>query len=290
VVVTVLGMLAGACATGERSAPGALSEATSKPAAGSKGGSQRSGGSPPGPGTGAQAMPSSGPSTVIAQSGAPSDLEALGFNAFYYLNARVPKIVIEIDAVEGFEPKRSAVDLLVQRLGSVADKPGGVQVLPYGRLPGKPTWSVGDLAKADEKYRNAHSSASVAVIHILYVDGRSEEGWLGVAFRSGSAAIAIETLREGGLPTVPAEAVEKAAIVHEVGHLLSLVNIGYRSPRDHEDPSHPSHSKSLNSVMYHAVDDVGVYAIFRGLNRLPPTDFDGDDRADLADVKAGKLR
>jgi hypothetical protein len=221
--------------------------------------------------------------------GGPSDIYGLGYNAFYYLNRTVPKIQIEIDAVKGYAPTRSAVDLLVQRLRSVADKPGGIQVLPYGTLPGQDEWSVDDLRKADQKYRNYHSSPDVAVIHILYVNGSSAEGALGVAFASGGCALFIQGIREGALPTVSAESVEKADIVHEVGHLLSLVNIGYTSPRDHEDPNHRGHSNNIESVMYWQIDNVGVFAVFRGLNRVPPTDFDADDRADLRDVKDRRL-
>ena len=91
------------------------------------------------------------------------------------------------------------------------------------------------------------------------------------------------------MPTVPAVAAEKATLVHEVGHLLALVNITYRSPRDHHDEENQGHSTNVNSVMYHAVDTVGVFTLFRGMNRQPPTDFDADDRADLADLKSSKL-
>jgi hypothetical protein len=40
--------------------------------------------------------------------------------------------------------------------------------------------------------------------------------------------------------------------------------------------------------MYWAVDNVGVASLLGG-RTAPPTDFDADDKADLADVKLGRL-
>jgi len=66
------------------------------------------------------------------------------------------------------------------------------------------------------------------------------------------------------------------------------VNLGYHSPRPHEDPQHPGHSNDPNSVMYWAVDNVGVATLLGG-HTAPPTDFDPDDRADLSDIRRGEL-
>lgn len=220
----------------------------------------------------------------------PTDDGPLGSNAFFFLNARVPRLVIEIDAVEGFEPSRGAIDLLVERLRSVCSKPDGVRVPPYGRIQGRETWTIGDVRRAEKASRTARNSSSQAVMHVLYLNGAPDQGGaIGVAYGASGAAIFIEEIRANALPTVPAEDVEKASLVHEAGHLLSLVNLGYESPRDHEDPEHEGHSTNPDSVMYPVIDNVGVFTLFQGLGRLPPTDFDADDRADLADVKKGAL-
>lgn len=222
----------------------------------------------------------------------PQDNQDLAYNAYFYLNRIVPKIVIEIDAVPGWEPSRSAVELLVQRLRSVADKPGGIEVRPYGTLPARDTWSLPELRVLEQQKRNYHSSKTQVVMHIMYVNGEYGEGdhrALGVAFSSVGCALFIERIRNNGLQTVPAVDVERADIVHEAGHILSLVNEGYKSPRDHEDPEHPHHSKSVHSVMYYGIDSDVVYTLFHNLNTRPPTDFDADDRADLQDVKNRRL-
>ena len=72
-------------------------------------------------------------------------------------------------------------------------------------------------------------------------------------------------------------------LTHEIGHLLALVNIGYESAHDHEDPEHRGHSKSRGSVMYWQIEDKGLVALITG---GPATDFDDDDRDDLAFLRA----
>lgn len=220
----------------------------------------------------------------------PTDTGTVGQNSFFYLNASVPKLVIEIDAVQGYEPSKAAVDLLATRLKSIASKPGGIQVVTNVVGGGRPSWTVAHVRQFEQQHRSAKSTPSSAVIHVSYVDGESVDGAIGIAYASSSVVLFAESLRANALATVPAEDVEKSVLVHEVGHLLALVNIGYTSPRDHEDDEHRGHSKNIGSVMYYAVDTVGVYSVFRGLNRLPPTDFDADDRADLADIKTRKIR
>jgi hypothetical protein len=127
-------------------------------------------------------------------------------------------------------------------------------------------------------------------IYLQFLDGTYEDrDAVGVAYGASSAAIFSQHIEEIATVLVGSEAIERAATIHEIGHLLSLVNIGYRSPRTREDPDHPNHSSNPDSVMYWAVDNVGVVTVLGGDMELP-TDFDADDRADLEDVRTGELR
>jgi hypothetical protein len=83
-----------------------------------------------------------------------------------------------------------------------------------------------------------------------------------------------------------AEEVENSVIVHEVGHLLGLVNIVYNSLEEHEDPEHPNHSSNDDSVMYWAIDSTSIGSIFSG---ELPDEFDQYDLQDLNDMKTGKI-
>jgi hypothetical protein len=237
--------------------------------------------------------PASNDRGTAAVGGAIDDHGPLGVNANLYLNRRVPRLVVEMDAVKGFEPSPTAINTLTSRLESVVDKPGGVDVLLVETFTdGRETWTDDDLRQVEERNRDHYSTKDVMILYVLYVDGSRAEAAdaLGVAYSSSTYAVFAERIREAAAtPLIPAVAIEQAVIVHEMGHVLALVNIGYDSPRDHEDSDHEYHSKNVNSVMYWAVDNVGVANLLGG-RPSPPTDFDADDRADLEDIKNGRLR
>lgn len=220
------------------------------------------------------------------------DFARLGFNARRYLSGEVPRLVIEVDAQRGFEPAPEALGTLRARLEEVADKPDGIEVLPVETFTGgRSSWTEADVLEAQRRHRDHWSSPQAMVLYILYVDGvyAEDEGSLGVSFNSSTFAMFVgEIRRSAATPLVPALAIERAVLVHEAGHILALVNIGYTSPRGREDPNHPAHSTNPDSVMYWAVDNVGVASLVRG-RTTPPTQFDAADKADLEDLKEGRL-
>lgn len=220
-----------------------------------------------------------------------SDFGPVGTNAFNFLNRQVPKLIVEIDAVEGYEPSQRATDLLRDRLASVVDKPGGIRFAKTGRIACcHDSWTVGRLHDVGEESLDRHSSSDAMVMHVLYVDGELEgqPNAIGAAFESSTTAIFMEQIEGSATPLVSATTMESIVAVHEVGHLLALINIGFESPRKREDPECPAHSANPRSVMTCDVDNTGLVDLLRG-NTSPPDDFDADDRADLADIKSGKL-
>jgi hypothetical protein len=220
----------------------------------------------------------------------PNDTASLGSNAYFYLNRTVPKLTVEIQAVSGYGPSTATLSLLRQRLQSVADKPGGVDVMPVANvIPGRSTWTIPQVQAVESKYRKHYSSNSDAVIYLIFVNGQpNPSGPIGVAYNASSDVIFEEAIRGASTPLVTVQEIEQACVVHEVGHILSLVNIGYTSPRPHEDSQHPGHSNNPGSVMYWAVDNVGVANLLGG-RTAPPDNYDSDDRADLKDVQNRKL-
>jgi hypothetical protein len=220
-----------------------------------------------------------------------NDQGPVGSNTHLYLSRKIPKLVVEIDAVKGYEPATSALLILRDRLARVVDKPGGITVLPTRVIPkteqSDPDHSV--MENTEKKYRQHHSTASAIVLYILYSDGRSGNV-IGAAYSSSAYVVFKQNIQDAAAtPLVSAEDIEDSVIVHELGHVLALVNIGYHSPRDHEDPQHPGHSNDSKSVMYWAADNVGVVGLLGG-SRKPPTEFDAADLADLRDLRDGKLK
>jgi hypothetical protein len=211
-----------------------------------------------------------------------------GDNAGAFLRAAVPKLVVEVDAVAGKAPRAETLDLLRRRLASVVDKPGGIRFLPVASIPAHGgAWSVDDLRAAERTHRDTHNTPDTASLYLLFVDGTPpKEGAIGISFSGSSAAIFSDQVADAATLLVGAAAIERADTVHEVGHLLSLVNLGYTSSRAHEDAQHRGHSDNPGSVMYWAVDNVGVATLLGGRTQ-PPTEFDADDQADLAAIRSG---
>jgi hypothetical protein len=219
----------------------------------------------------------------VGDSGNPGD------NAAAYLRAAVPELVVEIDAVAGKGPRGETVDLVRRRLDAVVDKPGGMRFLPVGSVPAHGgAWSVDDLRAAERAHRDTHNAPGEASLYLLFVDGEPpREGAIGMAYSASSAAIFSDQVATAATVLVSAASIERADTVHEVGHLLSLVNLGYTSSRSHEDDQHRGHSDNPGSVMYWAVDNVGVATLLGGRTQ-PPTEFDADDLADLAAIRSGR--
>lgn len=241
------------------------------------GGGQRRGTPAPEPGGGGQPA-----------ARAPNDDGSVGENATSYLRPSVPKLVVEVDAVQGAEPSAAALDAVRARIESVVSKPAGVEVRPVDRFsPGRRTWTLDDLKAAERAHRSTRTTEQSASLYILYVDGAYADNpsALGVSYSASATAVFIDQIRNNLGAIVSPSQYERAVVVHEFGHLCRLVNIGYTSPRNHEDPDHRYHSKNRDSVMYWAVEDLAVRNLVGG----PPSDFDADDRADLEDLKAGRL-
>jgi hypothetical protein len=200
-------------------------------------------------------------------------------------------VVLEIDVVAGSRvPAAANVANLVDVLKRETGKPVAVdQRSVTATVPAQQVWTITDVARAEYQAR-AHrpiDGGSVSVM-VLYLPGRYvSDTVLGFAFRGGSVAIFPDRLDASGNALVTPQQIEKSNLVHEAGHLLGLVNIDsrvYTSPRPHEDTTHRGHSKNTRSVMFWAIESTSVTTILSG---GPPDSFDGDDEADLADIRSG---
>ena len=191
-------------------------------------------------------------------------------------------MTLEVDWVAGRAPASSALDHLGTILERECDKPAGIEIRRSDQIPaGKSSWTVEDLLALQQRYRTYHSGGSRATIWMVYVDGSfaPNQDALAISFSASAAAIFRDRIQDATSSLVSEAAIERSVITHEAGHLMALVNIGYRSKYNHEDPQHPHHSNDRNSVMYWAVEDISIRTILHG---GPPDDFDSYDRADLA--------
>ncbi len=221
------------------------------------------------------------------------DAASVGVNARAILRADRPSLVIEIDAQQGVEPDEVAVAHLVSVLEQVTDKPAGIRREGVDTFSSTTTtWTTEDLRDAAAEHRSTATTEDEVSIHVLYVAGShaeddgSQTNAIGVAY--SASTIAVFPDRWQGLSSMlgSSQAIERAVLVHEVGHLLGLVNLVYTSDIDHEDPDRPGHSDNEGSVMFHAVETTLIGQVFSG---PPPSTFDDADRSDLEGLRTGRL-
>lgn len=211
------------------------------------------------------------------------ELAGVGAMAKSYLQASPARsLLVEVDWMSGRKPSASSLAHLESILRRELAKPDGVKVAFGGEIStARTSWTVDDMAAAERRFRAQRSSGSRVTMWVAFVGGSFSENdsALGAAFAASAAVVFRDRISDATSAVLLAPEIERSVLVHEAGHLLGLVNIGYRSPRNHEDPAHPHHSVNPDSVMYWAVEDLSIRNILGG---GPPDDFDADDRADLA--------
>ena len=243
-------------------------------------------------------VPAPGPTAVTSPTSvpagpAPLDPDGpLGAACRPLLQPAIPGLVIEVDSQAGAALPGGVVDHLAATTAAVADKPAGVAVDTAGTVPGdQQEWTVADIRAAAAATRDHAQTADQAVVHVLSLRGVPDQddpaisGAIGIAFSATELAVFPD--RVDGLAVLLGgdEAVLRAVVVHELGHLLCLVNIDNTSEQGREDPDHPGHSANRDSVMFHAIETTAIGQVFAG---PPPDTFDAADLADLEALRTGR--
>lgn len=203
----------------------------------------------------------------------------------YVTDLRYPGLVLEVDYMEGAAPSEDALLRLSRVLERRLRKPQGV-FADVAAEPIPAAWSQAiyadeDIWSLETQFRDHFTgdarNQGLAVIWVLYVEGVSEhEDALGLALGGSQVAIFPDAVDRALLEGSPEarESAEVLVLLHEVGHLLGLVNNGLPMVEDHEDPLHPYHDSNPRCVMHYRVE-------LGWLERAPALDFDYACRRDL---------
>jgi hypothetical protein len=228
----------------------------------------------------------------------PGDATGPGQRAADYLRpAPYRSILVELDFVAGADPEQGALALFEQRFEAATGK--AVDVVRTGGVPGQGAshrYTLDEIAALEREHRQHFSQGDRAALYVLWLDGgferdSGETKTLGAAYRGSSVVMFKANLRSAAKAsaldlTKPALVeVEQSVFVHELGHVLGLVNLGTPMVSPHEDAQHPGHSSNQGSVMYWAVETNLIGSI---LGQNPPDDFDANDKADLRAMREGR--
>ncbi|MBS3816359.1 MAG: hypothetical protein KGY76_02215 [Candidatus Thermoplasmatota archaeon] len=141
-----------------------------------------------------------------------------------------------------------------------------------------------DLKDLMEDYKDHERKDNTISIHVLYLNGYWKESrrTLGLSKKPYNIVIFKEALISftSGTQDLAPEDIEPSVLVHEFGHLLSLVGDGYES--DHEDEENDYH---CNEEGGECVMDASVEIKNNTEQGPPPTDLCELCKEDLEEIK-----
>jgi hypothetical protein len=190
------------------------------------------------------------------------------------------RLVVQVLTEAGAEPRRTTLDRAVDVLRQASGKPVSTM---GGTVAGRSAWSASDLRTAADA-QMPRVPPGTTVLRLLFVHGRSDQGdgVLGITPSGDLAAVFTDRVDAAASGLVSPATIERAVTVHELGHLLGLVDLFLHTGR--ADAEHPGHSTNTRSVMYWAVESSLIGDLLSG---GPPQDFDAADLADLAAIRRG---
>ncbi len=225
--------------------------------------------------------------------------------ANYIKPAPYTTVRLEVDVVSGREPVSDVVDELVVRLEPVLEKSVVVD-MQVELEPGPDVWSFEELRKVAAAQYDGPTHGEEVVIHVLIVNGSYGESTsdamvsntLGLAWSNRNVVLFAdaladactpdnnEELRRRGLVERACNATFTGTWLHEIGHVIGLVDNGLPMVEPHADPDHPAHDDDPESIMYWAFDVANVFDQVRGKiledeDPIPPF-----SDACLADIEA----
>ncbi len=195
------------------------------------------------------------------------------------------RLAIEVDYVDGYPPSESALNFLIQKIYEYTEKKYVfIDRNATDRIPlRQATYDISSIRAMENTYRDDYKHGNTAVLYILYLNGLFRDTGAGLeathtdvaGLEYGYSSIAIfkQEIIDYSDNLYQQEYMERSVLLHEFGHTIALVGIGYYSPQ--EDPEHPHHSIHPDAVMYYAINaSAGI----------PPQDFCNDSKRDIQTI------
>lgn len=190
----------------------------------------------------------------------------------FLTDERYSRLVIEVATVASGYPTPAVIDYARQKLLDYCHKKSVEVVIrkPEPPIFATPVWSYGWLIQYLDEHATLRTTGDMAVMHIAYVDGAyldMANGTMsdaGLAISTNTAVIFIS--RIAGVNE------ERSVLLHEIGHLLGLVNNGTPQLVPRQDARHARHC-DRNCVMFWCISEYD--------STVATPDFDDRCRAEL---------
>lgn len=191
---------------------------------------------------------------------------SIGASASELLDDKTFKFLfVEIQYVQGFKPSAGTIDHLKTFLETYINKPKGIDITMTA-LPAKvnEALSMEQVSAIEKKYRRRFTKEDTITIYLLFTNGMHPGNKiLGMAYHNTSAVVYGKAVRKysklaGRLTN---QELETAVILHEIGHLLGLVNKGTELTSAHNDAEFHDHCDNKKCLMYHSVETKNLPSI-----------------------------
>ena len=189
------------------------------------------------------------------------------------------RMEIELVYMSGFRPTNFMLGEMITFLQDHINKPDGI-IFRQKEIPAveQTNYTVSDIRKLEETHREHYNDRGIFTVFLLVVDGyfsqdEEESFALGAAYNSSSMVLFGPRIVEnsGGFRRPSLPILETTVALHELGHLMGLVNNGTDMVHEHEDEEYESHCDNESCLMYWAVETN------RGLNLMGNTVPELDD-------------
>lgn len=208
------------------------------------------------------------------------NLQTTGSSAHDFLSAaKYNSVVIEVLYMNGFQPNAQTLTNLKTFMEARLNKPGGITITQREiASPGTTPYDINEIANIEALNRAKYNNGNVLALCLLFVDGKSTSDTdssfiLGTAYRNTSFVMfenSVKSLSDS--PTEPTRTnLETTVILHELCHLLGLVNLGSAMQTEHLDEAHDKHCDNQNCLMFWKTENSGVLTMMLGGN-IPQLD------------------
>ena len=179
------------------------------------------------------------------------------------LDPEPPGLLIELDRVEGSEPRARALARFLRRAAAYVNKPGGLELVVDDVVPAKDYEAKSSRIRAlAARVRSLGNPPGQQVLHLLYAPELGKYrgyAWrreamerYGRRYRAPLVAIFADRLRP--IAWISGATQEASVLVHEVGHTFGLAT----------DPGHSHEGHCTNGwcSMYNGVDARSAFFAF----------------------------
>ena len=189
---------------------------------------------------------------------------------------------IEIQYMPGFAPDPAALNHLQATLSTLLNKPSGITIVT-NQVPasGNLTLNADNILEIERNNRTSFTAASQISVYVLYTNGNYTEGnVLGIAYRNTSVALFGKKIHDnsGAIGQTSRTKLEATVLVHELGHLLGLVDLGSPMQTNHKDAAHGNHCNNTSCIMHYASETTDILG-FLLTGNIPS--FDVNCRTDM---------